>query len=92
MRQIKSPQSSPKTRKKSQLKIKEGQEIEEALKIIWKAANEICSKRLVGFIKEMVEKLENLGYLEMKAQVREKILNMSPSTIYIHEISSVPKK
>ena len=60
---------------------KYGGEVLQALTSVWHAANQICSKRLVPFLPELVEALERCGHLSMSAPVKEKLLQMSPATI-----------
>src|SRR4051794_24959873 len=42
----------------------------EALRIGWTAANEICIKRLVPFLPELVPTLEHHGHLQVADEVR----------------------
>lgn len=53
----------------------------EALVVVWKAANCICSKRLVPFLAEFVATLERFGHLSLPAEVRERLLTVSVSTV-----------
>jgi hypothetical protein len=57
-----------------------GPEVQEALAIAWAAANQICGKRLVPFLPELVPTLERHGYLVLTAAVREHLLALSPAT------------
>lgn len=52
----------------------------EALRIAWTATNEICSKRLVPFLPELVPALERHGHLELAPDVRTLLLALSPAT------------
>ncbi len=52
-----------------------------ALVIIWKAANCICSKRIVPCIPLYIDALERFGHLTLTDTVRDKLLQISPSTI-----------
>jgi hypothetical protein len=52
----------------------------EALQVAWTTANEICSKRLVPFLPELVEALERHGHLQLTADVRPLLLTLSPAT------------
>ena len=47
---------------------------------IWKAANRICSKRLMPFLPEFIPTLERFGHLSLPADVRERLLAMSAAT------------
>ena len=51
-----------------------------ALITVWKAANRICSKRLIPFLAEFVVALERFGHLSLTADVRERLLSMSAAT------------
>lgn len=51
-----------------------------ALITVWKAANRICSKRLMPFLPEFVASLERFGHLSLSEGVRERLLRMSPAT------------
>jgi hypothetical protein len=54
--------------------------VRQALVTVWKAANRICSKRLIPFLPEFVASLERFGHLSLTDEVRERLLNMSPAT------------
>jgi hypothetical protein len=54
-----------------------GPEVQEALVIAWAAANQICGKRLVPFLAELVPTLERHGHLLLTAAVREQLLALS---------------
>lgn len=56
-------------------------EVQEALIKVWAAANQICAKRLVPFLPEMVAALERCGHLSLPAEVKEKLLGISPATV-----------
>lgn len=58
-----------------------GAEVVEALKRIWMILDMICGKRLRAALPEVVPKLERWGELKVSAEVREKLLRMSASTI-----------
>lgn len=53
----------------------------EALVIVWYAANQICSKRLVPFLVELVENMEQHGHLDLDSSVRIALLGISPATV-----------
>lgn len=55
--------------------------VKEVLVTIWKAANQICSKRLRPFLPEFVHTLERFGHLRLSGDVKAKLLSMSPATI-----------
>jgi len=52
-----------------------------ALIAVWKTANCICSKRLVPFLPELVATMERFGHLCLTAEVRQRLLAMSRSTV-----------
>jgi hypothetical protein len=56
-------------------------EVQEALIKVWEAANRICAKRLVPFLPEMVAALERCGHLSLSAEVKDKLLGISPATV-----------
>ncbi len=58
-----------------------GAEVVEALKRIWGILDLICGKRLKTALPEVIPKLERWGELKLSAEVREKLLKMSASTI-----------
>jgi hypothetical protein len=54
--------------------------VKQVLIQIWRAANEICSKRLIPFLPDFLEALERTGRLELTEEVRNKLLSMCPAT------------
>jgi len=56
-------------------------DVKAALLVIWKAANRLCSKRLVPFLPEFIPVLEKCGHLLLTDEVREKLLQVSPATV-----------
>ena len=58
-----------------------GEAVQQALIVVWKAANCICSKRLVPFLPEFVPALERFGHLSVPPAVRERLLSVSASTV-----------
>ncbi len=57
------------------------EEVKEALVTLWNAANRICSKRLVPCLLLYITALERFGHLKLTAEVREKLLAISPATV-----------
>jgi hypothetical protein len=57
-----------------------GPEVEEALVLAWKTLNRICTKRLIPFLPNIVETLEEEGHLELDEEHRRLLLSMSVST------------
>src|SRR5215207_9739170 len=47
-----------------------GSAVRDALQVAWTATNEICSKRLVPFLPELVPVLERHGHLALSPEVR----------------------
>ncbi|MBN4055142.1 transposase family protein [bacterium AH-315-K03] len=56
-------------------------QVKQALITIWYAANQICSKRLVPFLPELVEALERHGHLNLPEAIRERLLSISHSSV-----------
>jgi hypothetical protein len=57
-----------------------GQEVQEALHLVWLAANRICAKRLVPFLPTLVESLERHGHLQLSTKVRTQLFTISSAT------------
>ena len=55
--------------------------VRQSLLTVWYAANQICSKRLVPFMPELVHKLESLGHLSLPSQTKELLLKMNITTV-----------
>jgi len=55
--------------------------VRQALTTLWYSANQICSKRLVPFLPELVPILERRGHLQLSLPIREQGLNISASTV-----------
>lgn len=55
-------------------------EVQQALISVWKAANKICSKRLIPFLPTLIPQMEKFGHLNLPATVREKLMGLSPAT------------
>jgi len=51
------------------------------LETLWYASNQICSKRLVPFIPELVASLERHGHLQMTDEVKKRVLSVSAATL-----------
>lgn len=60
--------------------IKYDEAVQEALVTLWSAMNQICAKRLVPFLPELINSLERCGRLFLPPEVREKLLTISPAT------------
>lgn len=57
-----------------------GPEVQAALEVAWMAANEICAKRLVPFLPDLVAALERHGHLTLSQETRTQLLQISPAT------------
>jgi len=57
-----------------------GPEVQQALLLAWKAANQICPKRLIPFLPTLVEALERHGHLHLIEECRNQLLSMSATT------------
>ncbi len=67
--------------KQRQSRVKYDKQVKQALVEVWYTANQICSKRLVPFIPELVRVMERNGHLNISDDVREKLLSISRSTV-----------
>lgn len=56
-------------------------EVKEALILVWETASQLCSKRLVPFLPQLVEALEQHGHLLLSQETRSKLLGISPATV-----------
>lgn len=54
--------------------------VQQALISCWRAANGICSKRLVPYLPELVAVLERQGELRLEQQTKTRLLTLSPAT------------
>jgi hypothetical protein len=57
-----------------------GPEVQAALELAWVAANEVCAKRLVPFLPDLVAALERHGHLTLSEETRTQLLRISPAT------------
>ncbi len=57
------------------------EEVQQVLATLWRAANQICSKRLHPFLAELLSALERCGHLSVPPEVKERLLRMSPASI-----------
>jgi len=58
-----------------------GEDVKNALFTIWHAANQICSKRLIPFLPELIEVLERNGHLSLPTEIKQQLLTISTSTM-----------
>ncbi len=68
----------PKKRPASQ---KYDEQVRQALISVWYTTNQICSKRLVPFLPQLVTTMEHHGHLRLPADVRAHLLSISPATV-----------
>ncbi len=57
-----------------------GPEVEEALVLVWKTLNQICTKRLIPFLPVILATLEEHGHVQLSQEHRSQILSMSAAT------------
>ncbi len=57
-----------------------GPEVEEALVLAWKTLNRICTKRLIPFLSDLLETLEEEGHVQLSQEHRSQLLLMSAAT------------
>src|SRR6476469_8978580 len=55
--------------------------VREALILLWDAADRICGKRLKALIPTLLAAMEKHGHLQLAAEIRERLLQMSAATI-----------
>ena len=54
--------------------------VQDALHQAWRAANQICAKRLIPFLLTLIEALERHGHLHLTEKCRSQLLSMSAAT------------
>lgn len=52
-----------------------------ALLTVWNTTNQICGKRLVPFLPEIVASLERFGHLSLDSNTRQQLLKISAATV-----------
>ena len=67
--------------KKRSKSIRYDEPVIQALKMLWHVSHQICSKRLVPFLPELVETLERHGHLSLTQDVKRRVLSVSPATL-----------
>jgi hypothetical protein len=55
--------------------------VQQALLILWEAADRICGKRLNNIIPTLLDAMERHGHLNLDAEVRQRLLAMSAATM-----------
>ncbi|MDQ1250546.1 MAG: hypothetical protein QG597_4925, partial [Actinomycetota bacterium] len=58
-----------------------GPEVVEALRKVWEVSDHLCSKRLAPFLGQLVGALDRHSELDLAPAVRERLLELSPSTM-----------
>ena len=71
----------PAVSKKRTISQKYNEQMRQALLSVWHAANQICSKRLVPFLPQLVTAMEHHGHLRLPDGVRARLLRISPATV-----------
>jgi hypothetical protein len=74
------PRSKAPARKKRQRPRRYPFAVQQALSACWRAANGICSKRLVPYLPELVSVLERQGELRLDQPTKIRLLAISPAT------------
>jgi len=67
--------------KKGVRKRKYDEDVKQALSKLWYAANQICSKRLVPFIPDLINNMEVNGHIALAPSTRASLLTISPATV-----------
>jgi hypothetical protein len=68
---------------KRKRKPKYDETVKEALLTLWYTANQICSKKLVPFLPELLEKLEEKDHLSLPSHIKSLLLSLSPAIVSI---------
>jgi len=71
---------SPPTKKRRRQRVY-GKEVLVALQQVWLVCNGICGKRLAPYLRTIVSVLERVGEMSLDAEVRRKLVRISPATI-----------
>jgi hypothetical protein len=57
------------------------QGVQQALIVVWEAADRICAKRLKQIIPVLTESMERHGHLQLDPEVRQRLMKMSAATM-----------
>jgi hypothetical protein len=57
------------------------EQFRQVLLYIWYTANQVCSKRLVPFLPDLVAAIERHGHLRVTADIRDKLVKISAATV-----------
>jgi len=73
------------------------QAVQQALIVVWEAADRICAKRLKQIIPVLVGSMERYGHLQLDPEVRQRLLKMSAATMdrllkAIREVSNTGRR
>jgi hypothetical protein len=73
------------------------QAVQQALIVVWEAADRICAKRLKQIIPVLVGSMERCGHLQLDPEVRQRLLKMSAATMdrllkAIREVSNTGRR
>ncbi len=71
----------PSVTQKRSLPKKNDAQLRQALIFVWNTANQICSKRLVPFMPQLVTAMEQHGHLRLQPDVRKRLLSISSATV-----------
>ncbi len=69
------------TKAKRRANLKYDGQVVQALVTVWYAANQICSKRLVPFLAQLIGNMEKHGHLDLTPEVRNTLLDISHATV-----------
>lgn len=75
-----------------------GPEVASALEAVWRVSDRMCGKLLVAILPELIDALERHGELQVSAQVRSDLLEVSAATIdrllrrYRHRLGAQPHR
>jgi hypothetical protein len=58
-----------------------GEAVLQALIVLWEAADRICGKRMKAILPVLIEAMERHGHLQLDAEVRLRLMKISPATI-----------
>jgi len=73
-------QRSPRTKRRRRPRVY-GKEVLAPLQRVWVICDGICGKRLAPYLRTIVSVLERVGELTLDAEVRRKLIRISPATI-----------
>jgi hypothetical protein len=79
--QLMNSTAEPEKPKKRLASQKYDEQTRQVLYSVWYTANQTCSKRLAPFLPELIGVMERHGHLRLPAEVRTRLLSISPSTV-----------